>query len=715
MKKYLAICLLLCISVFVNAQATDLVVDCQTPGWLSSKINYGDQLTVKNLKVTGYINSDDLKFIGSLISNYSLQDKVDLSDVNIVSNSMEENSFGINEFSNINLKCLSLPKTAEKLSSILPYTNKKLALHVDTLYFNCNVNYIKGSMLSGNQCEMPHHIIVGDKVDSIPNNAFDDAKDLLYLKLPTSIKYIGDRAFYGCKIQKVNFNELEKIKYLGHGAFAYLSGTNHACDYQPDSLIIPQSLDNTFNFSAFSYRDGQHIFVEDNIKAFSGALGLSYQAGKSVSEKINLHINNTIPPSIKNYQQSAMPFKNSTIYVPKGAKAAYEKSDWKNATIIELNPVESVTLNKHSVTLNKNEQFSLSATILPEDADDKSISWTSEDPSIAQVDENGTVTALKEGQTEIVVTSVATGIQDRCTIIVRKNVTGVSLNEEQIIFSNLADTKQLTATLAPEDATEKAVTWTSSNEQVCTVSATGLVTATGIGSTIVTVKTVDGGLTANCVVKVLQHVDGLTLNKTNLSLNVGKSEKLEATITPNNADNKKVIWSSSDDNVATVDVEGNVTAVKAGQVTITATSDDNSDVKTTCAITVIQPVTGITLSESTYKLTAIGKNLQLTATILPEDATNKNINWSCPNNTVCVVSNGNVVAVGYGTAVIIALTEDGGFMATCTVTVENTTGIMDVKSDNSETLPAYDTMGRKVLTLKKGQLYIRQGKKFLVK
>ena len=85
MKKILVMCLSLCISLCANAQATDLVVDCQTPGWLSSKINYGDQQTVKNLKVTGYINNTDLKFIGTLIELRNLNGELDLTDCNIVS------------------------------------------------------------------------------------------------------------------------------------------------------------------------------------------------------------------------------------------------------------------------------------------------------------------------------------------------------------------------------------------------------------------------------------------------------------------------------------------------------------------------------------------------------------------------------------------------------------------------------------------------------
>ena len=217
-----------------------------------------------------------------------------------------------------------------------------------------------------------------------------------------------------------------------------------------------------------------------------------------------------------------------------------------------------------------------------------------------------------------------------------------------------------------------------------------------------------------CTVKVLQHVDALSLNKSSLSLKVGEKEKLQATITPSNADNKNVVWTSSDGEIATVDSDGNVTAVKAGMVTITATAVDNPKIKATCTVIVIQPVTGIKLSEKYFKMKNIGESIQLTATVLPEDASNKKVNWRSSDSSVCIVSNGNVVSVGYGTSVVIVTTEDGDFMTTCTITVEDTTGIIGNKKDNSDTCPTYDVMGRKVQNLVKGQLYIRQGKIFVV-
>ena len=221
------------LSLTANAQATDLVVDNQNPGLLSGKINYGDQLSVKNLKVTGYINSDDLAFMGMLIQTRNLNGRLDLHDCNIVRNTTEgldnymgNNCFNISEKANLNY--LSLPKTLEKIENILylDWSREKSLLEIDTIHFDCNIKYIEGSMFGRRQYDvMPHHIIVGNKVDSIPNNAFDEKTQLSSIKLPASIKYVGNRAFYGTKINKLNFNELVNLEYLGHGAFAYLNRT----------------------------------------------------------------------------------------------------------------------------------------------------------------------------------------------------------------------------------------------------------------------------------------------------------------------------------------------------------------------------------------------------------------------------------------------------------------------------------------------------------
>jgi hypothetical protein len=139
MKKTLLLCLTLSISLWAHAQATDLVIDCQTPGWLSSKINYGDQQTVKNLKVTGYINNADLEFIGSLISSRSLNGELDLSECNIVGMTADKDNklggLGLN--SKDSIKIYRIPRSVTEASSCT------YNLYVDTLYFDCQINYIE--------------------------------------------------------------------------------------------------------------------------------------------------------------------------------------------------------------------------------------------------------------------------------------------------------------------------------------------------------------------------------------------------------------------------------------------------------------------------------------------------------------------------------------------------------------------------------------------
>ena len=159
------------------------------------------------------------------------------------------------------------------------------------------------------------------------------------------------------------------------------------------------------------------------------------------------------------------------------------------------------------------------------------------------------------------------------------------------------------------------------------------------------------------------------MDKHSTNLNVGQSELLYATASPVNADNKTLIWSSTDNSILDVDNYGNVTAKKRGVVFVKATSEDNPLAVDSCKVTVNQPVTGITLNHKSCELHKIGETIQLVATVLPEDASNKEVRWVSSNESVCMVANGTVVAVGYGTSVIIATTVDGNYMATCTVTV----------------------------------------------
>ena len=181
-----------------------------------------------------------------------------------------------------------------------------------------------------------------------------------------------------------------------------------------------------------------------------------------------------------------------------------------------------------------------------------------------------------------------------CTIIVticitlfsacKESVTDITLNKNEL---NLVpgETEKLVATIYPKDATNNKITWVSSDPNVATVSDDGLVSAINNGNTTITVTTQDGNKKATCLVTVEHPVTNITLNKNELTLIPGETEKLIATIYPENATNKEIAWASNNPNVATVNDDGLVTAITNGKATITATTQDGNK-KATCDVIV---------------------------------------------------------------------------------------------------------------------------------
>lgn len=154
----------------------------------------------------------------------------------------------------------------------------------------------------------------------------------------------------------------------------------------------------------------------------------------------------------------------------------------------------------------------------------------------------------------------------------RLKPTSVSLNKTTATLTSKGATVALTATVLPTDAGCKDVTWSSSNTAVATVNSSGLVTAVGNGTANITVTTVSGGRTATCKVTVSIAPTSVSLDKTSATLKEGASLTLKATVSPSNAANKNVTWKSDNTNIATVDVNGKVTAVSSGTATITVTT-----------------------------------------------------------------------------------------------------------------------------------------------
>lgn len=275
-------------------------------------------------------------------------------------------------------------------------------------------------------------------------------------------------------------------------------------------------------------------------------------------------------------------------------------------------------------------------------------------------------------------------------------VTGIRFDKENILFSEIGETALLRATVLPEDADNKNVRWESSNEKVATVE-NGIVTCKGYGTAEISATTEDGGFTAVCKVTAERKEilpTSITLDKADVTMNVGETTKLKADVWPTDADNKSVIWNSDNEDIAKVSSDGVVTAVKAGKTKVYATTQANN-LKAECEITVLQPVTGIEMDKASISFTYIGETVQLTAKLLPEDASNQNVTWESSDTKVAIVSKGKVVCTGFGTAVIYAVSADGGFMATCIINA--TTGIEGITDDAPQkVVKRYDITGQEI-------------------
>ena len=325
--------------------------------------------------------------------------------------------------------------------------------------------------------------------------------------------------------------------------------------------------------------------------------------------------------------------------------------------------VDSVKLNASSLNLEIGAERQLEAEISPDNATVQTVSWSSNKPNIATVDANGKITAKGSGTSMI--TATVDGKTADCQVTVSTPVTGVTLDKTEMTLTT-GQTGQLKATVEPDDASNKDVEWSSSDPEVATVNG-GEVTAVGPGTATITVTTEDGNKTASCTVTVTQLVTGVKLDQTEMTLVVGETGTLNATVEPENASNTNVVWSSDNAEVATVD-DGLVTAVGPGTATITVTATDGSGVSASCTVKVIQPVTGVTLDQTEMTL-VVGETGTLKATVEPENASNKNVVWSSENADVATVNDGEVTAVGPGTATITVTTEDGKKTANCTVRV----------------------------------------------
>ena len=428
----------------------------------------------------------------------------------------------------------------------------------------------------------------------------------------------------------------------------------------------------------------------------------------------------------------------------------------------------------------------LTATVSPDNATDKTIVWTSSDSNIATVDENGNVTAVAIGSATI--TASCGNVKAECKVTVLAiEVEAISLSKtEMSIFIGRAS--QLTATVSPDNATDKTIVWTSSNSDVATVDEKGNVTGIAIGSAIITASC--GEVKAECKVSVIKKSQTITwsqkfnnikdgdkieltatassgldvvytvlegdavvqgntltlnapgqvrveasqpgndeynaartvvkkitvlpipasevnLNKAELELLIGGTEQLIATVSPDNASDKTVVWTSSDSNIVTVDENGLVQAIAAGNAIITASC---GEVKAECQVTVLKKEQTITW-EQTFDDATEGNTIELNATASSGlDVVYKVIEGDA-------VIEGNLLTINTSGKISIEASQPGNdeFNAAEPIvkTFNATSGIYDIISGTKQTT-YFDLKGRVIKNPKKG-VYIVNGKKVLVK
>ena len=335
--------------------------------------------------------------------------------------------------------------------------------------------------------------------------------------------------------------------------------------------------------------------------------------------------------------------------------------------------VTSVQLSQTTAVLHVGEVLTLTTIVNPAEAKDKSLVWTSSDPSVATVSQTGQILALKPGTTTVTATSV-NGISCSCKLIVASlpvEVTSVTVDPHALTLVE-GETGALSVYVKPDNADDKNVAWSSSNPNVATVDANGVVTAVAAGQASITATA--GNHSQSCIVTVKKgviNVEAVQISSPSLSVMVGETVPLTATVYPDNATDKSVKWTSSNTQVAEVDQDGRVTGKAIGTAIVIVTTNDGYFVAR-CEVTVFVPfvpVTGISLDKSEMELIK-GSTVNLVATVMPENASQKTVGWSSSATNVATVDDsGKVTAVGSGTSIITA--SSGDYSATCKVTVSN--------------------------------------------
>ena len=338
-----------------------------------------------------------------------------------------------------------------------------------------------------------------------------------------------------------------------------------------------------------------------------------------------------------------------------------------------VQPVNKIKVSSDVKSFYVGESIQLDVEVGPANATIKGVTWSSDRPDNASVDEYGVVTGVSKGNAVITAKAAdGSGYYGTFTVTVKQQPEELRLNKTDVDLKT-GNYVTLTATILPDTTNDKTVVWSSSDSSVAKVSTSGRVTAVSPGVAIITCESkTHPEIYAQAVVRVYQPVTKVAFTDKAPYVGVGETIYLNWTVTPDYATDTSVTFSTNKESIVHVGQDGSVTGLKRGEAYVYATANDGSGKKATIKVTVTQAVEGVDIKYE-ERTVGVGEKVSNTAIFYPSDASITSMNWYSEDATVATVSGSGKTATvtgrSWGETTIIGVTEDGSYVTTFTVTV----------------------------------------------
>jgi len=251
-------------------------------------------------------------------------------------------------------------------------------------------------------------------------------------------------------------------------------------------------------------------------------------------------------------------------------------------------PVTNITVSPSSISLVLGTRGQITGIIQPIGAINTEILWDSLNPQIATVDSTGLITAVNVGSTYITAISAGDSTKRTAALVnVTAPVIQITLNKQSMNLT-VSQSAVLTMTITPATVVNKNVEWSSSDSNIASVDATGIVTGVGNGTAIISAATQQGNFVATCSVTITTPVQTLTISRNKVTLIVGKGIQLFYSFFPQSSTNPRVIWTNSNPRSVKISNSGYISGLSAGTAIITATSMENKSLNSSCQVIILE-------------------------------------------------------------------------------------------------------------------------------